>query len=136
MRTRPTERSSHAPGSPAKATPCSQIQVAACSAPQLCPAIPGQPVTVTGSRSPAVIVPSKTALGNGLSSFVRGSGARYIHSRGRWRSGSASPRMASSHEALRPWALAPPRAPSGPNRLSPIAIQSAASGRGSVSLTA
>ena len=116
--------------------PCSQIQVAACSAPQLWPAIPRQPSTATGPRSPTVIVPSKVALGSGLSSLVRGSGARYISSRGRWRSGLASPRIASSQLALRPCAAACPRAPAGPKRLSPIAIQSAATGPGSVSLTA
>ena len=118
--------------------PCSQIQVAACSAPQLWPAIPRQPCTGIGSRSPIDTDPPKVALGSGLSSLVRGSGARYIHARGRWRSGSASPRMASSHEALRPCALACPRAPAGPKWLSPIAIQPAgsATGPGSVSFTA
>ncbi len=83
-----------------------------------------------------MIVPSKIALGSGLSSLVRGSGAVYIHPRGRWRSGAASPRIASSQAAERPCASAWPRAPAGPNVLSPMAIQSAARGAGSVSLTA
>jgi hypothetical protein len=118
--------------------PCSQIQVAACSAPQLWPAIPGQPSTGTGAPPPTARLPSKTALGNGLSSLVRGSGARYIHSRGRWRSGSDAGRIARSQVAARPRASAPPRAPAGPNALSPIRIQPAgsATGSGSVRFTA
>ncbi len=103
--TRPTERSSHASGSSSNATPCSQIQRSACSAPQLWPTIPGQPSSVdrrAADRHRAV----EDGAGSGLSSFVRGSGARYIHSRGRWRSGSASPRIASSQWRERPCASA------------------------------
>ena len=49
-----------------------------------------------------------TASGSGLSSFVRGSGARYIHARGRWRRPASSPAGSSSQAAERPCADAAP----------------------------
>ena len=56
-----------------------------------------------------------TASGSGLSSLVRGSGARYIHARGRWRRAASSPAASSSQAAERPAAEADPanRAPAG-----------------------
>ena len=44
--------------------------------------MPRQPATSI-RRPPTSSVPVNTASGSGLSSFVRGSGARYIHARGR-----------------------------------------------------
>ena len=57
--------------------PCSQIQRSACSAPQLWPTIPGQPSSSSAVVARRAIVPSHVRGGRGLSSFVRGSGARY-----------------------------------------------------------
>ena len=42
------------------------------------------------------------AAGSGESSFVRGSRARYIHSLGRWRSGSSPPPKRSAHSTSPP----------------------------------
>ena len=95
--------SSHAPGASAKPTACSQTQRSACSEPQLWPTMPRQPATSVRCPS-ASIQPVNTASGCGLSSFVRGSGARYIHARGRWRSAGSPPAACRSHGgAERPW---------------------------------
>jgi hypothetical protein len=111
-RTRPSTTSSQAPGTSAKPTACSQTQRSACSAPQLWPVIPRHPATSV-RRPPASTQPLNTASGRGLSSLVRGSGARYIHSRGRCRSSGSAPAASRSHDAVRPSADAEPRKPVG-----------------------
>ena len=68
--------SSQAVGSCSKPSPLSQIQRSACSVPQLWPTIPGQAFSSIGSRPARLILPSKLAIGAGLVSFVRGTGAR------------------------------------------------------------
>ena len=79
-------------------------------------------------------VPLKRAAGAGLSSFVRGSGARYIHARGRWNSAGSGAVKLRSHSAP----SMTPRAWPGRMAASPTLIQSApaAAGAGSVSLCA
>lgn len=67
-------------------------------------------------------VPSNRAAGAGLVSFVRGSGARYIHARGRWRS-SASEDSIRSDQLASPQ---PPSAPAGPSEEPSTAIQPSA----------
>ena len=78
--------------------------------------------------------PSKRAAGSGLSSFVRGSGVRYIQGRGRWYRGGSEVEKRRSHSA-------PSMAPiAAPERIdaSPTLIHSAppALGPGIVSLCA
>ena len=74
--TRPSATSSHACGAPSKLQPCSQIQRAACSAPQLWPTMPGQHRISIGSLPGSSSTPSKRASGAGLVSFVRGNRVR------------------------------------------------------------
>ena len=95
---RPIAASSQASSAPSKPVPWSHIQRSACWVPQLWPIMPRHPCKAT-SRSPARTVPSKRAPGYGVSSLVRGTGARYIQSRARWKSGSSSEPNESSHEA-------------------------------------
>ena len=77
--TRPIAASSQSPSS---VSPCSQIQRSACWAPQLWPAMPRQPSTsICAVRRPSAARRSAPP-GAGESSFVRGSGARYIQRRG------------------------------------------------------
>ena len=97
---RPSAASSQASSRPSKPAPCSQIQRSACWAPQLCPTIPRQPVMST-TRPPARTSPSKRASGYGLSSFVRGSGARYMKSPGRWWNGGSDDSKRRSQAASR-----------------------------------
>ncbi len=119
--------------SPSSVSPCSQIQRSACCAPQLWPITPGQP-SATTVRPSTRSVPLKRAAGAGLSSFVRGSGVRYIQARGRWNSGGSGALKVRSHSAP---SIAPCAWP-GRSAASPTLIQSppVAAGPGSVSLCA
>src|SRR4051812_12401536 len=125
--------SSQASGRSSKSAPCSQIQRSACSAPQLWPTIPRQPST-SSDRPATSTEPEKRAAGSGVSVFVRGSGAEYIHSRGRCHSGGSDDSNASFHNA----SPACPDAPPSPIRDSPTRSQSPSSlpGSGSVILVA
>jgi hypothetical protein len=92
--------------------------------------MPRQPSTSTW-RPSTDSDPSKRAPGAGLSSFVRGSGAVYIQSRGRWRSGSSPLSKRSSH-------VTPSNPPTAwPRRIaaSPTPIQSPSPARGPGSVT-
>jgi hypothetical protein len=55
---------------------------------------------------------------------VRGTGAVYIQSRGRWNSGSSPASSVSSHDAERPSPDALPAAPRARRAVEPIRIQS------------
>ena len=136
--TRPSATSSHAPGR--RRTPCRAARSSARRArgPSCGRPSPRQPCDLdvpAGGLDPAA---RTSRPGTGLSSFVRGSGARYIHSRGRWRSGASAPAIWSSQAARRSCPLACPCAAVSPSVASPIAIQpsSGARGSGRVSLTA
>ena len=116
---RPSAASSHTSSAPSNPAPWSQIQRSACWVPQLWPTMPRHPSSLT-SRSPARTTPSKRASGYGLSSFVFGTGARYIQSRGRWKSASCSEPNVSSHEASSCSVFAVPATRPSSNALSPI----------------
>jgi hypothetical protein len=78
--------------------------------------------------------PSNRAPGSGLSSFVRGSRAPYIHSRGRWNRGTSAPSKRISHPT-------PSNAPTAsPERMdasrTPIHSSPPARGPGSVTFAA
>ena len=70
--------------------------------------------------------PSKRAAGTGLSSFVRGSRARYIQARGRWNSGGSELAKRRSHSAP---SIAPAAAPGAHRRLPHSDPVAAAGGR-------
>ncbi len=69
---------------------------------------------------------------------MRGTGARYIQSRGRWNSGSSAESKVRSHEALRPSPSALPVAVPNPSLESPMWMYSSspAPTSASVSFTA
>src|SRR5204863_1286961 len=92
----------------------------ACSLPQLWPTIPGQPSTDT-TRSSITRLPVKLAMGCTLTGFVRGSGASYIHPRGRWANVSA-PENCTSQLTPTPGTSTAPRAPPASSTASPIRI--------------
>ena len=124
-RGRPT-RSSHASGASSNATPCSQIQVAACSAPQLWPTIPRQPVDVDAARV-ADLQPCRRSVALGQRALeLRARQRRAVHPLAR----EVAQRLGvAAHRQLPGGASGPaPRRGRGrrPGRsaLSPIAIQS------------
>ena len=106
---------------PSNPSPDSQIHWAACCSPQLCPTIPVQPETSTFSPSTST-VPSNTVVGDGESSFVRGSRAVYIQLRGRCHSGASSDVCRSVQLAEHCDDVAAPVISVAPNRLSPNRI--------------
>jgi len=91
--------SSHASGAPSKPSACSQIHESACSDPQLCPAVPRHPDTLT-ARPSISSVPVMWPSGTTASSLVRGSGARYSTGGRRGRNGGCSPVSTRSQRAL------------------------------------
>ena len=95
--------------------------------------MPRHPST-ENSADPTAIHPEKRAAGAGESSFVRGSGARYMRLAGRWKSGSSALSIRKSQRM----SSIDPVAPSAPMRAEPTRSQSAPplSGAGTVTLAA
>jgi 2-polyprenyl-6-methoxyphenol hydroxylase-like FAD-dependent oxidoreductase len=91
--------SSHASGTAPKSAACSQTHESACSDPQLCPAVPRHPDTLT-SRPSTWSMPVTWPSGTTASSLVRGSGARYSTGGRNGRNDGCSPVIARSQRAL------------------------------------
>ena len=107
-------RSSHASGAPPKPAACSHTHESACSVPQLWPAVPRHPDTLT-LRPSASSMPVTCPSGTLASSLVRGSGERYSAAGSNGRNGGSSLAMARSQRAAcSPIAACPPPEPSRP----------------------
>ena len=108
--------------------PVASIQThrSACSLPQLCPTIPGQP-SISTVRSPRRRTPENRELGYGERTLVRGNDPEYIHPRDRWSKASAPSSNVQVPAELA--ALSGDRARRVPGRQAGLADRDVAAGR-------